>query len=282
MATADVYRITDQLDNSVLDALISRLEGRGKHPGFIRMLQEYLDAMNIDAAARVLDVGCGTGVAARTIARRSGFSGRVTGIDRSAYLVEVGTQRIREEGLEGCIELHAGDSHSLDIPDASFDAVVAHTLLSHVEDQLGVLKEIVRIVKPGGRIGIFDGDYASLTYGGDDPSVPTSTPMDELIIKALVTNPRVMRDMPRLLRSAGLSLVQSFAHVIADIGKAEFFAPGLQAMTKMLPRATGMSEAQVRTWSAAMLKRSEEGTYFAATNFYSYVAVRGEGLGTRG
>jgi ubiquinone/menaquinone biosynthesis C-methylase UbiE len=274
MATVDVYRITDQLDNSVLDALISRLEARGQHAGFVAMLEEYLDAMNIDAAARVLDVGCGTGVASRTIARRKGFSGHVTGIDRSAYLIEVGGQHVREEGLDGRIELRAGDSHSLDTPDASFDAVVAHTLLSHVEDQLGVLKEIARIVKPGGKIGIFDGDYASLTYGGDDPSVPTSTPMDELIINALVTNPRVMRDMPRLLRAAGLRLEQSFAHVIADIGKADFFAPGLQAMTKMLPRATGMSEAQVQAWSAAMLKRSEEGTYFGASNFYSYVAVR--------
>jgi len=274
MATVDVYRITDQLDNSVLDALISRLEARGKHPGFMAMLQEYLDAMDIDAAARVLDVGCGTGVASRTIARRQGFSGHVTGIDRSAYLIEVGRQRVREEGLDGRIELHAGDSHSLDIPDASFDAVVAHTLLSHVEDQLGVLKEIARIVKPGGKIGIFDGDYASLTYGGDDPSVPTSMPMDELIINALVTNPRVMREMPSLLRASGLMLVQSFPHVIADIGKADFFAAGLQAMTKMLPRATGMSEAQVQAWSTAMLKRSEEGTYFGASNFYSYVAVR--------
>jgi ubiquinone/menaquinone biosynthesis C-methylase UbiE len=274
MATVDVYRITDQLDNSVLDALVSRLEARGKHPGFMGMLQEYLDAMDIDAAATVLDVGCGTGVASRTIARRQDFSGHVTGIDRSAYLIAFGRQRIREEGLAGRIELHAGDSHGLDIPDASFDAVVAHTLLSHVEDQLGVLKEIARIVKPGGRIGIFDGDYASLTYGGDDPSVPTSTPMDELIVNALVTNPRVMREMPWFLRAAGLTLVQSFAHVIADIGKADFFAPGLQAMTKMLPRATGMSEAQVQAWSTAMLKRSEEGTYFGASNFYSYVAVR--------
>jgi SAM-dependent methyltransferase len=274
MATVDVYRITDQLEPSVLDALISRLEARGQHPGFVGMLREYLDAMDIDAAERVLDVGCGTGIASRTIARRTAFNGHVIGIDRSAYLVDAGRRRVREEGLDGRVELHAGDSHSLDIPDASFDAVVAHTLLSHVEDQLGVLKEIARIVKPGGRIGIFDGDYASLTYGGDDPSVPTSTPMDELIIKALVTNPRVMREMPRLLRSAGLSLVQSFAHVIADIGKAEFFAPGLQAMTKMLPRATGMSEAQVQMWSAAMLKRSEEGTYFGATNFYSYVAMK--------
>ena len=98
--------------------------------------------------------------------------------------------------------------------------------------------------------------------------------MDELIINALVTNPRVMREMPRLLRQAGLTLVRSFAHVVADIGKADFFAPGLQSMTKLLPKATRMSEAQALAWTTAMLKRSEEGTYFGASNFYSYVAVR--------
>jgi ubiquinone/menaquinone biosynthesis C-methylase UbiE len=274
MATADVYRITDKLDDSTLDALISRLEARGKHPRFIAMMQEYFDAMNIDAAATVLDVGCGTGVASRAIAGRKGFAGRVTGIDRSPYLVAVGTKRVAEEGLAARVDLRAGDSHSLDIPDAAFDAVVAHTLLSHVEDQLGVLRELARIVKPGGKIGIFDGDYASLTYGGDDPATPTAIPMDDLIIDALVTNPRIMREMPQLLREVGLTLVASFAYVIADIGKADFFEPGLQSMARLLPKSGAMSEADARAWVAAMMKRSEEGTFFGATNFYSYVAVR--------
>lgn len=272
MATVDVYRITDKLDDPTLDAVAARLEARGKHPRFMAMMQEYLEAMTIDAAASVLDLGCGTGVASRAIAQRKGFSGRVTGIDRSPYLTAAARRFAAAEGVANAIEIRTGDSHSLGLPDAAFDAVVAHTLISHVEDPPAVMREIARIVKPGGRIGIFDGDYASLTYGTTDLSRGKAT--DEMIISALVTNPRVMREMPLLLKQAGLYLEGSFAYVVADIGKADFFAPGLQSLLRVLPKSGAMSEGEARTWVDALLKQSEEGTYFGASNFYSYVARR--------
>jgi ubiquinone/menaquinone biosynthesis C-methylase UbiE len=270
MTTVDVYRITDQLDDLTLDALVDRLEARGKHPRFMAMLQEYLDAMDIDSAAAVLDVGCGTGVASRAIARRTGFRGRVVGIDRSPYLSAAARNLAEREGLGTVVEFRAGDSHSLGLPDGGFDAVVAHTLLSHVEDQLAVLKEIVRVVRPGGKVGIFDGDYASMTLAVDEPAKA----MNEMIIDAQVTNPRIMREMLRLLRAVGLEMTASFAYVVADIGKADFFAPALQALARLLPRSGAMSQSDARAWVDAMQKRSEEGTYFGACNFYSYVAVR--------
>jgi len=271
MSTVDVYRVTDTLDEATLEALAQRLEARGKHPRFIEMMQQYLDAMEIDSAASVLDLGCGTGVASRAIARRKGFAGRVIGIDRSPHLSAAAARLAQEEGLAN-VEFRSGDSHSLGLADAAFDAVVAHTLLSHVEDELAVLKEVVRVVRPGGRVGIFDGDYASLTLAVDEPTKAKA--MDEMIVDAQVTNPRIMRDMPRLLREAGLERIASFAHVVADIGTADFFAPALQALTRLLPTSGAMSESDARAWVDAMKKRSEEGTYFAASNFYSYVAVR--------
>lgn len=272
MTTVDVYRITDKLDDLTLDVLVARLEARGKHPRFIGMMQEYLGAMGIDSAATVLDLGCGTGVGSRTIARREGFSGRVMGIDRSPYLTAAAKRLAEDEGLGSAVEFRTGDSHSLNLPGAAFDAVVAHTLISHVEAPLAVVKEIARIVKPGGKVGIFDGDYASLTFGTVDPG--NGKAMDDTIIDALVTNPRVMREMPRLLREAGLVMVASFAHVVADIGKADFFAPGLQALARLLPKSGAMSESEARALVDALMKQSDAGTYFGASNFYSYVAVR--------
>jgi len=272
MATVDVYRITDQLDEPTLEALIARLEARGRHPRFAAMMQEYLDAMGIDSAASVLDLGCGSGVVARAIARRKGFAGRVTGIDRSPYLIGAATRFAQQEGVERVVEFRTGDSHTLALRDAAFDAAVAHTLLSHVEDPLGVMSEIARKVRRGGKVAIFDGDYASLTYGAGDPA--NAKAMDETIVNALTTNPRVMREMPRLLRDCGLTLVTAFAYVVADVGKADFFAPGIQALLRLLPSAGAMSESEARALVDATMQRSDEGTYFGASNFYSYVAVR--------
>src|ERR671912_442785 len=99
MGALDPYQITDKLEDPLLDVMVSRLEVRGKHSFFQKGLQEYLDALDIDSASTVLDMGCGTGVAARTIARRADFSGRVTGIDLSPYLVEAAKRLADEEGL---------------------------------------------------------------------------------------------------------------------------------------------------------------------------------------
>jgi len=270
--TIDPYRITNRLDDPTLDALVTRLEARGKHPRFIQMMGEYLDAMDIDSAATVIDLGCGTGVASRTIARRPAFSGRVTGIDLSPYLTATATRLAQQEGIAEKVVFRSGDSHSLDIADASFDAVVAHTLISHVEDERAVMAEIARLVKPGGKVTIFDGDYLTLTFASADAA--NAKRADEMIIDALITKPRVMREMPRLLREVGLVLVQSFANVVADVGKADFFAPGLQSLIALLPKAGAMSEAEARVLVDAAMKRSDEGTYFGATNFYSFVAMR--------
>src|SRR5687767_8769875 len=198
MSTMDVYGMTDKLDTTLLEVIVNRLEARGSHPFFIKMLQEYLQAMDIDEAKTVLDMGCGTGVAARMIALRAGFSGRVTGMDLSPYLIEAATRLAQKAGVASQIEFRTGDSHSLDLPDNAFDAVVAHTLVSHVSNPLAVVKEAARVVKPDGMVGIFDGDYASLTFDQENPTKGKAD--DEAILKAIVTNPRVMRQMPRLLR----------------------------------------------------------------------------------
>jgi ubiquinone/menaquinone biosynthesis C-methylase UbiE len=272
MGTVDVYRITNQLDDATLDVLVTRLEARGKHPRFAEMLREYVDAMAIDSVRSVLDLGCGTGVAARAIARRPGFSGRVTGIDRSPHLIGAAVRLAHEDGVDATVDFRAGDSHSLELRDAEFDAVVAHTLFSHLDDPRSVLMEIVRVLKPGGMVGIFDGDYASLTFASDDPVVGKAT--DETIINAIVTNPRVMRQMPQLLREAGLQLVAYFAYVVPDVGRADFWDTSIKSLIKLLPKAGAMTESEAADWAGAMLRRSDEGTFFGACNYYGYVAAK--------
>ena len=192
MASIDPFGRTDKLDDNMLAALVTRFEARGKNARFAKMLGDYLDAMSIDRTARVLDMGCGTGLAARAVARREDFSGHVTGIDLSPYLVAAAGRLATEEKLAEHLEFLAGDVRTLNFVDGSFDAVIAHTLLSHVEDPLAVLKEAARVVRPGGMVGVFDGDYASLTFDHADPVKGKA--YDEALISALSTNPRVMAE----------------------------------------------------------------------------------------
>ena len=240
MTSSDPYAATDKLDDALLQVIVTRLEVRGKHPLFEKMLQDYLDAMQIDKARTVLDLGCGTGVAARAIARRRGFSGRVLGIDLSPALAQTAARLAAGEGLDSRVEFRAGDSRKLDLADGAFDAVVAHTLLSHVDDPLAVVREAARLVRPGGMIGIFDGDYASMTFGHADPAKGKA--YDDAIISGVVTSPRVMRQMPRLLQAAGLQLVASFPYILAEVGKADFWAPAIESFRRLVPKSGAMTE----------------------------------------
>lgn len=272
MSTLDVYGMTDQLENTLLDAIVTRLEARGSHPFFINMLNEYLAAMEIDSAGRVLDMGCGTGIAARTIARREACSGLVTGIDLSPYLAEAATRLAAAEGLDGQTRFRAGDSQSLELPDGGFDAVVAHTLVSHVNDPRAVVQEAARVVKPGGRVAIFDGDYASLTFDQADPVKGKKD--DEALLNALVANPRVMRQMPRLMRETGLEVVAVFPYVLVEVGQANFWASGIESFRRLIPKSGTMTEEYANNWAAGLMRNSENGVFFGASNYYGYVAQR--------
>ena len=272
MSRMDPFAMTDQLDDATLQAVVARLEERGKHPVFARMMHEYLDAMHVDAAKTVLDMGCGTGVVARAIARRPGFSGRITGIDLSPSLAATATRLAGEEGIADRVEFRAGDSKSLEFGDGTFDAVVAHTLMSHVDDPLAVLREAARVARPGGVIGIFDGDYASGAYGYADPVKGKA--YDEALSSAVATSPRVMRQMPHLLRAAGLELVAAFPYVVAEIGKADFYLSSIESFRKLLPKAGVMTEEEAGVWADGLYRDSEAGTFFRANNYYSYVARR--------
>jgi len=184
--TADVFGKTDQLDAATLDAMVARFEARGKHAAFAGMLTEYLDAMQIAPSANVLDLGCGTGLVARAIARHASFTGSVAGIDLSPHLVAAATRLADAEGISARATFQSGDARKLPFADASFDAVVAHTLISHVNAPLAVLTEAGRVLKPGGTIAVFDGDYGSLSF--DQPDEAKARSDDAALVRAVAAS----------------------------------------------------------------------------------------------
>ncbi len=272
MAAKDIYGRSDQLDHDSLEAIITRLEARGKHPVFAGMLNDYLDRLPLNDLESVLDLGCGTGVAARALARRRDFNGSVVGLDLSSAFIAAATRFAKEEGLAKRVSFRVGNCHALPELSRPFDVVILHTLISHVDDPETTLAEAVRATGPGGWVVIFDGDYASLTFGTHDPDQGRA--WDEAIIAGLVANPRVMRAMPFLLRRAGLEIKAMLPYVITEVGTANFWESGIQCMSVLAPKAGTMSKAEAEAFKSYQLKSSTDGTFFGSSNFYTYVARR--------
>src|SRR4051812_9804033 len=100
----DIYRVTDTLADPILATMAERLELRGEHPVFVKIMHRYLDALGLETIDELIEIGCGTGVVARQIAGRSDFTGRVTGTDRSPYLIAEARRLAKERNLDSRIE----------------------------------------------------------------------------------------------------------------------------------------------------------------------------------
>ncbi|MFO0687709.1 MAG: metalloregulator ArsR/SmtB family transcription factor [Myxococcota bacterium] len=104
---------------------------------------------------RVADIGTGTGVLALELAR---LGLDVVGIDRSEAMLETARQKWQLEAANarGSIELRPGDAHALPLADASVDAAFAHMVLHSLEDPERAVREMARVVRPGGRVVLVD------------------------------------------------------------------------------------------------------------------------------
>ncbi len=268
----DPYNRTDELSTEATGAIAARLEARGESLFFSKMIDEYFAEMDVPSLTRVLDVGCGTGVAARRLASRPDFRGTVVGVDRSAGLIEIANTKASEEGLTGKATFEVGDATSLGEISGQFDAALAHTLVSHVDNVRAVLAQIVACVRPGGLIVIFDGDYASWVYGGDHPEVGEM--LAAAVVNAIVTNATVMRSLPADIRALGLQIVAVKSYVLSEVGKASFFASSLDSYPTLIPESGVANKKTVEKWVEIQRQNSVNGTFFGSLNFYTYVVRR--------
>jgi len=107
------------------------------------------EAVDLRPGQRVLDVACGNGNASLAAARRYG---EVVGIDYVPELLQEGTERARAEGLG--VDFREGDAEDLPFPDAYFDVVLSTLGTMFAPNQEKVAEELLRVLKPGGRVGM--------------------------------------------------------------------------------------------------------------------------------
>ncbi|MEW5963773.1 MAG: methyltransferase domain-containing protein [Pseudomonadota bacterium] len=272
MAARDPHRYVNELDEASIERLIARLESRAKDQVFTRLFDKYASRIVAQSPARVLEVGSGTGSMLRALARRPDFRGVAVGVEQSPAFVEAARRLAREEGVGDRVTFEVGDAHKLELPDASFDAVIINTVISHVSDARAVLGELARVVRKGGTVAIFDGDYASMTYAY--PDFALGRRMDWALVTATFNNPSIMRELPALLPRYGLRITEAWGDAVAEIGKASFFKSFAETYVPYVINA-GLEPAEVvQRWHAVQQEAMEKGTFFGACNYYTYLAQR--------
>ncbi len=113
--------------------------------------ETMLDMAGISTGHRVLDVAAGAGEQSITTAKKVGSTGYVLATDISSNILEFAKQMAKNSGLEN-IETKVMDGENLSVPDATFDAVISRVGLIYFPDQQKALREMLRVLKPGGKV----------------------------------------------------------------------------------------------------------------------------------
>jgi SAM-dependent methyltransferase len=211
------------IDSERADELAERsLERRGRSEDEVAARAAYLDLLGIAPGERVLEVGCGSGVVLRDMARKVAPSGVAVGLDLSLALLEVARRLAERERLGSLVDLCEGDARWLPFGDGEFDAVLAVTTLVHLPDAERAVAELVRVVRPGGRVGVFDRDNDSYIISHPDRD------LTRRIVAAgsehTTVNPWIGRQLPGLFAVAGLCDVRVRGYVSLEQDPAGFYA----------------------------------------------------------
>lgn len=111
----------------------------------------------------LLDVGCGPASITADLAEFVA-PGRVVALDASPLAIEAARATLAARGLLGGVELAVGDTLALPFEDGAFDVVHAHQALQHVDDPVAALKEMRRVVRPGGTVAVRDAVYSAMSW----------------------------------------------------------------------------------------------------------------------
>ncbi len=157
---------------------------------------------------RMLDCGCGMGALTTSLAEWLA-PGEVIGIDRESSQVQAARAWAAEKGVSN-VRFEVGNIYEIPYPDSSFDAAFAFTVLEHVREPLRAMREMRRILKPGGVLGILDPDY------GAQLQTPSSPGLQELngwmhSFSEQNASPYYARHQREYLLEAGFTRTEGFA-----------------------------------------------------------------------
>jgi SAM-dependent methyltransferase len=211
---------------------------------------------------RVLEVGCGPGVFLPLLAQVVGVRGTVVGIDHAPEFVAQARERVAGLGLGSVVTVEVTDAYRLPFPDASFDAAHCERVLMHLVDPVAALREMARVVRPGGRVVAVEPDWRGVRIDHPDRDA-----FDLLMGRWLERhqNSGMGLELRRCFAEAGLTKRRAEAVILnlTDFAELARFGLDLSEPAQELVAEGRLERERARAAIDYLTTASQGGTFFA-------------------
>ena len=265
--TGDVAQFSEIDKSGDPDFFARFLKRAGSSRGSGEARAAAIEGLQLQAGHTVLDAGCGLGDSVVELVGIVGPRGRAVGVDVSKAMIA--RARSHPDARGHPVEFLVGDVQHLPFKDATFQAARAGSLLICVAHPERALGELVRVVKPGGRIVVLDSDNDTLFV--DTPFAQIT----RTIVHCLADgeyNGAIGRRLPRLFREQGLAEVEVWTSVVLmDYEVTRLLLEGIVARAE---QAGTLRPDDAGRWWSFLQEASAAGTFTAGKTFFVVAGTR--------
>jgi arsenite methyltransferase len=258
----------------------ARLERAYATTDMITQREELRRSLRASAGESILDLGSGPGFLACELAQEVGATGRIVAVDISSDMNSLASKRVAAAELGHRVDILEGDATALAFADAVFDAAVSTQVIEYLAEPDAALHQLMRVLRPGGRLVILDTDWDSLVWATTDRlrAGRIEAAWDEHL-----PDPYLPRSLAPRLRAAGFDVTEiRIVPILNTAYDATTFSYNIaQLIAAFVPGRGGISEDEASEWLDDFADLQQQGRYFFSLNRYLFAASRPQGGGPR-
>jgi len=260
---------TITLGGPVLGA-VSLLEARGQS-SYMAVVRALLDAVQLRPGEAILEIGCGSRVVLREIARCTAGANSITGIDLNSYLLREAISLAAREGLADRFTLQQGHAEALELPSDSVDVAISCTVMEEGNAER-MLAEMVRVTKPGGRVAVAvrSLDIPWWVHPPLSPELRSKVNRPGLIGGDVTAGGCADSSLYTRFHAAGLTQLRCFPQLVAV--KPEFEPSRVASFEQRI--LSFLTAEETTEWREAVVRAKGEGTFLFALPHHCAVGAK--------
>ncbi len=258
--------VDDSNDTAVYTKCLALLDSL---PYYRECKQRGYELLALSSGLSVLDVGCGLGDDAARLVPRVGPGGLVVGVDASVRMIEEAVGRHPADGHAGFVP---ADARALPFRDESFACCRIDRTLQHIEDPQRAIREMVRVLAPGGVLLAYDNDWGTFTISGSDNG---TTRIIEKLWGDSFTNRWIGRYLKRYFLEAGLRKVaiEPSVSILTDFKLADRVYD-LGKTVQRAVQAGRLVPAMAEEWLSGLQALSRSGGFLCSLTAYTVTGLK--------